>query len=56
MRGKRLSIRLEGTGRCQVVLRNAASAKAADGRAVRKVDLGMAFEARSGEDITIELG
>jgi alpha-D-xyloside xylohydrolase len=55
MRGKRLSIRLEGTGRCEVVLRNAASAKAADGRSVRKVDLGMAFEARAGEDITVEL-
>jgi alpha-D-xyloside xylohydrolase len=56
-RGARLSIRLEGReGSYRVVLRNVREARAAGGAAGQALDLGVAFDARAGEELLVDLG
>jgi alpha-D-xyloside xylohydrolase len=54
LRGKRLSIKVEGGG-CTVILRNIFEAKASNGAAGKRLDLGIAFEAQAGKELLVDL-
>jgi alpha-D-xyloside xylohydrolase len=54
LQGKRLSIKVEGSG-CTILLRNVREANPASGTAGLRLDSGIAFEARAGEELLVDL-